>query len=258
MATRLLWNNLADLSAAVVTAASEANDLPVANVQHPHRSKVYRTGISAADEWVKFDLGSAMAVQAVILLDHTLTSSDTTIKIQGNATDVWTSPSVDEAITFNAGTMAAFLSSTQTYQWWRIIFTKSASDEYRDIGRIFLGPFYECAKGAAFRGVRITPVDLSDTGRSLGGQTFSNQRDIYDEIEIDFPPTIPDSQMDQFIALSADVGKHTPWFVQIDSVNKPYEWLYYVKFDEFLRSQVEIIRAAGYAWSVKWKLSEEL
>lgn len=257
MTTRLLWKNLVDLSATTITSLSENDDLPVSNVAHPHRGRIYRTGVTDADEWIKFDLGSAKAVQAVILLDHTLTASDTTIKLQGNATDVWTSPSVDQTLTFNAGTLAAFLSSAQTYRWWRIVFTKSAAGEYRDVGRVFLGPFYECAKGPAFKGVRITPVDLSETERSRGGQTYSDQLDSYDEIEIEFM-LLPDAQMDQFIALAAAVGTHTPWFVQIDSVNKPYEWLYYVKFDGFTKRQVEIKRPAGYSWSVKWKLNEDL
>jgi hypothetical protein len=206
---------------------------------------------------LKFDLGSAMAVRSVVLLDHTLTGSDTTIKLQGNATDAWTSPSFEETLVYNAGTIAAFLSAAQTYRWWRIIFTKSSASEYRDVGRVFLGPYYECAKGPAFRGVRITPVDLSETERSRGGQTYSDILNSYDEIEIDFS-LVPDAQMDQFIALAGAVGTHSPWFVQVDSTNKPYAWLYYVKFDGFSRRQVEILRPAGYAWSVKWKLNEEL
>jgi hypothetical protein len=104
--------------------------------------------------------------------------------------------------------------------------------------------------------VRITPVDLSETERSRGGQTYSDILNSYDEIEIDFS-LVPDAQMDQFIALAGAVGTHSPWFVQIDSVNKPYAWLYYVKFESFTKSQVEILRPAGYSWSAKWKLSEE-
>lgn len=257
MSMRLMFDNLADYSATVITAGSEDAYLPVENVQHPHRSKVYRTGTAAAAEWIKFDLGSAKAVQSVILLDHTLTGSDSLIKLQGNATDSWGAPSVDETLTYNAGTLAKFLSAAQTYRWWRVIFTKSAAGETRDIGRIFLGPYYECVKNISFGGLKITPVDLSDTGRSIGGQTYSDQRSLYHEIKTAFN-YILDAQMTQFKNIAAAVGTHTPLFISCDPTVKPYDWLYYVKFTKFTGETVEIYKSASPLWSVNLEFAEEL
>jgi len=252
---RIFYDNLIDLSATVITAGSEAADLPASNVQHPHRGKVYRTGVSAAAEWIKFDLGSAQAVQAVILLDHTLTASDTTIKLQGNATDSWGSPSVDETITFNAGTMVLYLSAEQTYRWWRVIFTKSAAGETRDIGRVFLGPYVECTQSFRYGDAEIKPVDLSETDRALGGQTFSEIKPIYNEIKGSFY-WIDDTQATLLKSLSDTVGTHTPFFLSIDPTNKGYDLLYYGKFKQLSAQKIEHTYG-GYKWSVGFEMAEE-
>ena len=253
---RIAYANLVDRAATVISAGSATADLPVSNVQHPHRGKVYRTGASAAAEWVKFDLATAQAVQCVILLDHTLTASDTLIKLQANATDSWGSPSVDETITFNAGTMALYFSAPQTYQWWRVIFTKSAAGETRDIGRIFLGPYIECTRSFRYGDAEIKPVDLSETERSLGGQTFSEIKSAYDEIKGEFY-WIDDAQATLLKSLSDTVGTHTPFFLSIDPTNKGYDLLYYGKFKQLSAQKIEHTYG-GYKWSVGFEMAEEV
>lgn len=253
---RIAYDNLIDRSATVITAASQAADLPVSNVQHPFRGKVYRTGASVAAEWVKFDLGSAPAVQAIILLDHTLTTSDTLIKLQGNATDSWVAPSFEQVLTFNAGTICTFLAAAQTYQWWRVVFTKSAAGETRDIGRIFLGPFVECTRSFRYGGLEIKPVDLSETDRALGGQTFSEIKPIYGEIKGEFY-WIDDAQATELQTLAATVGTHTPFFLSIDPTAKPYDLLYYGKYLKLGTRGVEHT-VGGYRWTVGFEFAEEV
>lgn len=256
---RILRDNLIDYSATVITAGSADVDLPVANVQHPHRGKVYRTGVSAAAEWIKFDLGSAKAVQAVILLDHTLTASDSLIKLQGNATDSWGAPSVDETMTFNADAMKKYLSSAQTYRWWRVIFTKSAAGETRDVGRVFLGPYDEMARGPKQPdGLEITPEDLSETSRALGGQTYSEIKGQYDHIKIDFPGAVSEAQSAMLIALADACGTHTPFFVDIDPTNKPYDWFYYAKARSLKGRKVVMMNGATILWDTSMELAEEV
>lgn len=254
---RVLYSNLADLATTVITAATANADLPASNVAHPHRTKVYRTGTSTATEYIDFDLGSAMAVQCVVLLDHTLTSGDTTIKLQGGATQGATT--VNETITFNASVMAKFLSAAQTYRWWRVAFTKASAGVYRDIGRIFLGPYDEYALAPAQPdGLKITPVDLSETERALGGQTYSDIQGIYDEIDLDFPGAVSETQSGQMLALARACGTHTPFFVSIDPTNKPYDWLYYVKARSLTAQTVKLKNGSTILWNASLKLNEEL
>ena len=256
---RNLYDNLLDYSTAVITAGSADADLPVANIQHPHKTKVYRTGTSAAEEWIKIDLATAKAVQAVILLAHTLTSGDTIIKIQGNATDSWSAPSFNEAMTFNASTLKHYLSSTQTYRWWRIIFTKSAAGETRDIGRVFLGPYDEMARAPKQPdGLDISTEDLSETSRALGGQTYSEIKSRYDVIKIAFPGVVSEAQSAMLIALVDACGTHTPFFVDIDPTNKPYDWLYYAKAKSLTGRKVIYKNGATILWDTSMELAEEI
>lgn len=257
MPTRFMWENRVDLTATTITAGSANADLPVANVRHPHRTKVYRTGTSAAGEWILFDFGSAKTVQAAILLDHTLTGGDAGIKLQGNATNSWGSPSVDESLAYNVGTMAKFLTSEQSYRYWRIIFTKSSAGETRDIGRIFLGPFYEALKSFKYGTLKIMPIDPSDIDKSIGGQSFSDIKSAYDSVKGDFG-FIGDVQNTQMRSLADMCGTHTPWFLSIDDVNKPYDLLYYGRTVKLSAFQVEMLQAGAYVWSTALEFEESL
>ena len=70
------YNNLITYDGVVITASSEYSaDLGPENVADPRRTKAWRTGVSSAAEWIKFDFGSAKAVRALVILDHTLTSN---------------------------------------------------------------------------------------------------------------------------------------------------------------------------------------
>jgi hypothetical protein len=252
-----MWENRVDLTATVITAGSENANLPAANVAHPHRTKVYRTGVSAAAEWIKFDFGSPKTVQSAILLDHTLTSGDSAIKVQANTTDSWTTPPIDQALSFNAGTIAHYFGAVETYRWWRVIFTKSAAGETRDIGRIFLGPLLEAERSFRFGSCGITPVDLSETDRSIGGQTFSEIKPVYDKVKGDFG-FIGDTQNTQMKSLASACGTHTPWFLCIDDTNKPYELLYYGKTVDLSAFKIELIQSGVYLWSTSLEFAEEL
>lgn len=255
MGTYFLYENLLDFDTTVITAASENADLPVANIAHARRKKVYRTGVAAAAEKISIDLGSAMAVQAIVLLDHTLTSGDTSIKLQGGATVGATT--VDETLTFAAGTIVKILSAAQTYRYWQIIFTKSAAAEYRDIGRVFLGPVSLMAKSFQYGSLEIDPTDLSETERAIGGDTYSDIRDSYDGIKGEFY-FVTDAQMLLIEAMCDYVGTHTPLFVSIDSTNMPTRWLYYVKLKKLGKRKAEHLNGSTYYWTVSFEAAEEL
>jgi hypothetical protein len=160
-------------------------------------------------------------------------------------------------MTFNAGTMALFLSApTAASQYWQVIFTKSAAGETRDIGRIFLGPFVGCTKSFRYGDAEIKPVDLSETDRALGGQTFSEIKPIYDTIKGSFY-WIDDAQATALKSLSDSVGTHTPFFLSIDPTDKPYTLLYYGKFSKLGAQKIEHTHG-GYKWSVDFEFNEEV
>ena len=73
------------------------------------------------------------------IVEHNLTSG-ATIKIQGNATDAWGGPTIDETVTWRKDIIVHYFTST-ALRFWRIIISDAANtDGYIEVGR-----FFECA-----------------------------------------------------------------------------------------------------------------
>jgi hypothetical protein len=208
----------------VFTPTSETDGLPVENLANELRTKVWRTGTSTAAENVVIDLGSAQAATCVILLDHNLTASDSAIALEANSADSWGAPAFSQALTRVAGPISAWFAS-QSYRYWRLKFTKSAAGQTRDIGRLFLGTYYEGPTASSFD---IKPQDLSKLGRSIGGQNYADARSIYDVIDLGFE-VLEKAQYQSLREIADAVGTHTSFFVSVNHDEEPEDWLYYVK-----------------------------
>lgn len=244
---RLIWDNLVD--SATLTASSEDPAFPGINIANALRSKAWRTGTSTADEDIVIDHGSAKAITCVILLDHDLTAGDSDIVLEANATDSWGGPSFSQALTRVEGPIAAYFSS-ESYRYNRIAFTKSASGETRDIGRVFVGTY----DSAPTTGHPIHPKDLSKKSQSDGGQTFSNIRPIYDQITLEMN-VITKAIYDLIKTMFDTVGTHQSFFISIDHDVEPVDWIYYVKAKTIPSFQP--ISTTAY-WRTSLSLDEQL
>lgn len=211
---RLFYDNLIDKAGVVVTPITEATGFPAYNVLNGQRSWIYRTLATVALEAIVFDLGSAKSVTSVILLDHTLTAGDSLIKLQGNASDSWGSPSFSQTLTWSADVISAVFAS-QSYRYWRVTFTKASSGVTRDIGRIFLGTYFEPVDTADHNGYERDTDDLSISSRSTGGQDYSEARSQSRVLKLSFDRS-PDADKLGFVALADLCGKHTSFFLQVD------------------------------------------
>jgi hypothetical protein len=256
--SRIWYNNLIDLSGVTITASSYASaSLTGQNVTHDHKSKVWRTGTSTAAETLTFDLGSAKAVTSIIVFNHTLTASDSLIKIQGNASDSWGAPSINQALTHATTINQTFASGT--YRYWRFIFTKSAAGESRDIGRIFLGT-YEDIDDPDFDGLSPDPVDRTTKQRSIGGQVYSNVRSNYREVNVDFSG-ITTTQSGTVKTLSEYLGTGKSWFFQpLTSGTGEVAEIYYVKFKRLPQREGDGVHGSDGlpAWKFSFEIEEEL
>jgi hypothetical protein len=173
----------------------------------------WKTGTTVAAESVAIDLGSAKAVTSVILLDHTLTSGDTLIKLQAHTSNTWGAPSFTTDLTWASGTIAKVFAQ-ETYRWWRVIFTKSAAGEQREIGRLFLGTYYTTTEGPT-PDFEIDPQDLTERQRTEGGQIYSDAKPDFREFKLTFAG-ISTTQKEAFEAFADAVGIHTSFFFQTD------------------------------------------
>ncbi|MCI0366037.1 MAG: hypothetical protein L0219_19435 [Phycisphaerales bacterium] len=212
---RLFYDNLIDAAVAGNTLfqSSQDNAFPAANVINQLRKKPWRTGATLAQEWVYFDFGVARTVQAIVVLDHTLTSGDSGIMVQGNTTAVFTSPAFSQTLTWSSGLITqTFLA--QSYRFWRFVFTKSSASQTRDVGRLFIGPYTD-AETPDYDGWDRDEEDLSTVIRTVGGQVFSEARNSYRMASLKFT-NITETKRLELKALSDRVGRHTNFFAVID------------------------------------------
>lgn len=253
---RFYWNNYIDSATTVITSSSENTDLPDDNVADSRKGKVWRTGTSTAAEWIKFDLGSALDVDGFIVFNHTLDENDSAINIEGHTADSWGTPDVTAAISISDEneTGAQKWSSAQSKRWWRFEFTKQASGDAIDIGRLFLGDVYDTTEAPDSDGYSDETVDLSTQQRSIDGQTYDYIKNEYQKLRVKFTACSL-AQAKQLKTIYDAVGTHTPFFVQIDQSASDgiREVIHYVKFTNPLKRNVH-----SYDGELKWNLTLNL
>jgi hypothetical protein len=255
---RLFYNNLIDASGVGISSTSQAStSLAPANVAHEFKTKVWRTGTSVAAESITFDLLSAKDVTSLILFAHTLTGSDTSLELRASTDNFAASDVLIATLTYAASTIKATF-SVQTYRYWRVKFTKSAAGESRDIGRIFLGTYYETPIQPDWDGVKITPKDLSAKTRSAGGQTYTDRRSRYRTVTTDFSG-VSTTMKDGIKTVTDLTGTATSLFLQVDP-NGATELseIFYVKFTEAVPREADGIDASDVTWDLKMDFEEML
>lgn len=142
---RLMTTNFCSEDQTVITASSVDSNFPVANLKHQFRSKRWRsTGVTS--EWVVFDLQTTESIDSVVFLwpkeDGITLSNTAVVKIQANATNVWTSPAVDQTLTIdNTYVLAShFFSTDQNYRYWRVVIQDAGNPNgYVELGVVWLG-----------------------------------------------------------------------------------------------------------------------
>jgi len=187
VAFRIFYDNEFDGDYTLTTNSEETN-YPVENAQDYQLTKRYRA-TGDATEWMKVDAGSGstITVTAGCIAGHNITSSATTIKIQGDADDSsWANPTVNESITHSSGIMTETFGS-QSLRYWRFYIQDGDNpDTYISIGRLFLGTYLDISNPPSAAFERLT-IDTSTYGRSITGQIYGNEGITYNEYTFDFP-----------------------------------------------------------------------
>lgn len=200
------------LATAAVSASSAVSTLPAANAVNYLKQKVWRsTGCSS--EWLKFDLGSASAIRLMAIIGHNLTSG-ATIHFQMNATDVWTSPSVDITATWNAAMILYEWTADQSYRWIRITIADASNpDGFVEVGVAWGGVETSPTRNA--RAYRLVPVDPSLIAETADGPEMGAIKTKYNIVDYDFNNV----DFSTFKTLWEAVGIMTHFFVVTDYDN---------------------------------------
>ncbi len=205
----------------VIAANSADVNYPVANVLDSRLTKVYRTDANTTAEIV-LNAGAAVTVSGIAIANHNI-SSGATIKIQGNATESWSSPSVDESITFASGIIKHTFTEA-SYQYWRIqIVDAGNSDGYIEIGRSWVGKVFTTP------GISKTVSDSrkSNSAKSISvsGQSYQDVRYFNSMISVKIP-RLTHAEKASLITEFENVDYGVPFFVQFDESCLDLDTLY--------------------------------
>jgi hypothetical protein len=177
--------------------------------------------------YLLFDAGSGNTITAdcIGFKNHNL-NSDAVIKIQGNATDVWTSPSVDVTLTWRDAQTIFETFTGGAYRYWRFYVDNSASgtDGYIEIGTLYIGSVLDMPS--------MTPTISMDWNNnslvefSTSNNAFGDIRKAWLEYTIEFP-TIINTKRKELIAALNLVQNVTPLFIAIFDDDKDFEEPFY-------------------------------
>jgi hypothetical protein len=139
--------------------------------------------LSKDDQTFIFDLGSAKAVDYFLILDHNLTSS-ATVKLQGNATNVWTAPTIDITITI-ADYLYHGFTSAETYRYWRVTIDDPTNlNDYIQFSKVYLGAYLQMPYMS--RDQQIPTDTTSDVSKSNSLQAYGNAGILFKKATINY------------------------------------------------------------------------
>lgn len=134
-------------------------------------------------EWLKWDMGISTNPTSFALTgprNSALKISPTAvIKLQGNETDSWASPSYNVTLSYDDEVISKFSSTglhTEGLRYWRLLLQDQNPLGYIEIGVVFLGDYYEATRGRVQFPLDSNFIDRSVTFFSEGGQSFSDIR----------------------------------------------------------------------------------
>lgn len=253
---RIFSPNLID--AATISGSSQASsDLSASNVAHEFKSKVWRTGTSAAAETVTFDLATSQAATSAIIFAHTLLNTDTLIQLRKSTDNFVANDVLVGSFVWTSAAMLLTFSSASS-RYWRIAFTKAAAGVSRDIGRIFIGTYADIPLDGD--GFESGPVDMSQSDRSEGGLLYTARRSQYRVGKFSMD-RLSQSEASALKTFCDTVGTHTCFFI-IASESIPSdeagEILYVKATDLPKRKTTGFDDSGNLAWSGQLSAAEQL
>jgi len=226
------------MTTATLTPTTENTEFPATNVQNFQPSKQWNTLGTITAETLVIDLGSAMTVDTFIVAGHNFDGTETSVKIQGNATDSWGAPTVDETMTVVVGEPFKATFASNNLRFWRFIFTKAAAANIKKVGRLWLGE--EIDTGALgdpdYKGVTDTTNDRSVVSKSIGGQTYIEIKNQFKSFTLNMS-LVPEATMATYVTEFDTLGTSIPYFIIISS-QSPLERLWYVRNTKSLKKKV--------------------
>lgn len=204
--------------------------------------------------WMNFDLGSAQAFTAVVMIGHNVTGTGAAARLDGDdatMVGVGLGATVDftSAIDLD-GDVTYFAQQTRRYLRL-VIYDIQNTDAYSEVGVLFVGP-YLGLEGFAPQVVDVTD-DLSEVTKAVGGAPWATVRAQPRTWELRLI-NVTNAAKAELRTFEETVGTHSPWFFNFDSADPsntryvrmttgfrweaqettPVTWHASVRFEEYL------------------------
>lgn len=132
------------------------------------------TAVYQSRHWLKADLVTAAEVLCGIVVNHN-SGSGGTYTLQGNATDAWSAPTVNQALAGDANIRIAYI-ATQTLRYWRLVIDDPGNAlGYGEVGIWFAGPYTQPTVSYAI-GFTKKWEELSEVTVAISGAHFQDEK----------------------------------------------------------------------------------
>lgn len=227
---RFFYDDRLQQPGVVITPSSESPLLPARNVLTESVKRVWRCGTTLFNESITVDLLSAKSATALVVSGFLYNSGATQVNFYlRGSTDNFASSNVLIGATGYDGTQTSlFAFSSQSFRYWRVEFFKDNASDVVDVGRIFLGTYFQTADQPDYGGYSEELVDPSPTQYSVGHQSYTDRREQYHALSANFT-RLAEADASSIKTVVKKVGRHTPFFVQVQD-SFPLDKVFYVKF----------------------------
>jgi len=200
---------------------------------------------------ILLDVGSGNTINPTIIsiLNHNL--SDTAqIKLQGNSADNWTSPTVNESLTYDEDIILKFITASGL-RYWSILFDDPDNEDgYIEIGYSFLGNYLQATKGPA----RVFSEKSNDNSTFMEGPCGQGLGTL--EVELhEWELNVPwwtDAMKKSFKSMYNNIKKVRPFIFILDENNLTNFGPKYVRIAEY---EFTHIMGLEY-WALKMRVKE--
>lgn len=209
MSFNIYSDNLIDQS--TITGSNENLLFPLSNIKDPRRSKVFRSTTNS--DSVVFDFNETSLVDTVFIMsDKRSGFGFSTIELQFNGTDEWTSPAHTESVTFSTEFGVGFKEFTQqSYRFCRIVLTSTLG--YCELSKVFLGKKQDITRSINFNwSVKDNELSTKQTNRY--GQIFTDIILRRKELAVSMS-YLDKNDLDKLNEFLDRCGESKPFFIKI-------------------------------------------
>jgi hypothetical protein len=242
-----------------LSATSEDASFPVSNLALEQRALKWRsTGVD--DEGVVIDIKTEDAIDSVVVMTDGINdirlSPSATVSLQGNATDEWTSPALDQALTYDETNelYSHYFTTDQSYRYWRIYVDDPGNPfGFIELSKIVLAKSTILTQGPN-KGFTYGLEDQSSQSSTDFGHVYTDQFPVKKSLEFEYE-LITLSDMETLADLYLRVGSKKAVAVALDTQEEAFDKDRFFVYGK-LQGSVDVKHSTFTFFNMPWGIEE--